>query len=117
MKPYKMQALLFWVALHVADWPGMSQLEAATGTLPPLVSIVRPPPPDSLFSVGLMMKIKAEASDPDGSIDRVEFFAGTNMVGVATNPPYNVLWFISDDVRGPWMLKAVAVDNAGARTE
>jgi len=71
----------------------------------------------------MIMKIKSEALDPDGSIARVEFFVatalGTNMIGVATNPPYNTLWAFGFEppYDGPWTLKAVAVDNSGARTE
>jgi hypothetical protein len=61
-------------------------------------------------------------TDPDGSIAQVQFFVETNLIGVVSNAPFNLLWWSVGDglpigLPCRWMLKAVAVDNFGARTE
>jgi hypothetical protein len=81
---------------------------------PPQVSIVYPHPYESFSGGAVIIKIKAEAFDPDGSIAQVQFFADDRQIGVPTNAPYNILWVID-----AWLvtLRAVAIDNEGARTE
>jgi hypothetical protein len=66
------------------------------------------------------LKIKAQASDADGSVTQVQFFVETNLIGTATNPPFTVLWRVDPFTACDYcylQLKAVAVDNLGARTE
>jgi hypothetical protein len=58
--------------------------------------------------------ISATASDPDGSIDRVEFYAGTTLIGSDTSAPYSVNW--SNIPAGTWTISARAVDDQGAMT-
>jgi hypothetical protein len=65
--------------------------QAQAQNLPPRVSLLWPGQGDS-FSAGTLIKLKAKATDPDGSIAQVQFFAGTNLVGTVTNPPFNVIW-------------------------
>jgi hypothetical protein len=85
-----------------------------TTNRPPQVSIVYPHPYET-FSIGAMLiKIKAEAFDPDGSIAQVQFFADGKQIGVATNPPYNILWVI--EARQA-TLRVVAIDNEGRSAE
>src|SRR6266542_3821008 len=110
METCNIPATLVWTILNLAAFVGVMQLHADTTNIPPTVSIERPPPPDRTVSSGMLMKVKAEASDPDGSIARVEFFEattrGTNMLGVVTNLPYNVLWPFGFEppYGGPWTL-------------
>jgi hypothetical protein len=54
----------------------------------------------------------ATASDGDGSIARVDFYAGTTLVGSATARPYAATW--TNASVGTFTLTASAVDNAGA---
>lgn len=110
---------LLAVALGLVASPKVPYLEAATTNVPPRISIVRPPPPSATDGVGLFLKIKAEASDPDGTIAAVQFMVGTNTIGLVTNAPFNVLWFAGYDepAGGPWVITAVATDNSGAKTE
>jgi hypothetical protein len=123
MKERIIQFFSFWIAVQASWFCGAKPALAGITNTPPAVTIIRPPPPEQTQSSGMIMKIKAEASDPDGTIERVEFFVltalTTNLIGVATNPPYNVLWAFGFEPPyfGPWSLKAVAVDNSGARTE
>src|SRR2546426_3744631 len=109
----------FWVAaLLGAGGPSLVHAQAGPDNSPPNVSIVWPHVGDS-FRAGILIKIKAEADDPDGSVAQVQFFAETNLIGVVTNPPFNLIWPVDlrDQRHEAWNLKAVAVDNLGARTE
>jgi len=59
--------------------------------------------------------LTATASDPDGSVSRVEFFwQGTNKVGEATSAPYIITWLNTPS--GSNALTAVATDNFGKKT-
>lgn len=56
--------------------------------------------------------LAATASDPDGVIARVQFYANGTLVGTSTTPPYKATWIPAAE--GLYRLTAVAVDNAGA---
>jgi len=86
--------------------------QAEEANVPPRVKILWPRWGDS-FSDELI-KTKAEASDPDGTIAQVQFFAGPNLIGTATEPPFNLVWPVQ--ANGAFNLKAVAIDTQGART-
>ena len=60
------------------------------------------------------MTMTATASDPDGSVASVEFYAGTQRVGSATASPYSATW--NNVGVGTYSLTAVATDNAGKTT-
>jgi hypothetical protein len=68
------------------------------------------------FSGGAAIKVKADAADTDGSIAQVQFWADTDLLGVATNAPYSVIWRVFPPT-GWRVVKAVAVDDLGASTE
>ncbi|MBK8002150.1 MAG: hypothetical protein IPK15_26515, partial [Verrucomicrobia bacterium] len=54
--------------------------------------------------------ITATAADPDGSVEKVEFFwQGTNKIGEAFSAPYSIEWFAVGS--GSNALTAVATDN------
>jgi hypothetical protein len=82
----------------------------------PEVSIEVPRP--NIFS-SETIKLKAKANDPDGFVAEVQFFAGTNLIGIATNPPFNILWrpLVLPCEYHTINVKAIAVDNLGAKTE
>ncbi len=56
--------------------------------------------------------ITAEASDADGSVDKVEFFDGSTLLAEFTEAPYQFVW--TDAAPGPHRVRAVATDDAGA---
>ena len=56
--------------------------------------------------------LTATASDPDGTISRVDFYHGSTLIGTATAPPYALTW--SDVPAGSYVVTAKAIDNAGA---
>ena len=86
---------------------------------PPLVSIMMPTN-GSVFVVPANIHIAAQASDSDGYVSTVEFFAGTNSLGVTTNNPlamnpvnpFQITW--SNVPPGDYVLTALATDDGGA---
>lgn len=79
----------------------------------PVVALTAPAPDTTIAETSAVV-IRAEASDPDGSIARVEFFASdTVKIGEASAPPYMIVW--TAPRMGRNSLTAVAVDNAGHR--
>jgi hypothetical protein len=95
--------------------------------IPPVVSLVKPR--DGAVILGpTNLKLIASAYDPQGTVTEVEFFAGTNSLGVVTNTPivwitnwgavfpirqtsYSLTW--SNVSTGDYDLTAVATDNGG----
>jgi hypothetical protein len=77
---------------------------------PPLVKFLTPPD-GSLHLQGDPIKLSAEALDPDGTIQNVEYFYGGQSIGQATSPTYDVTW--NNAPAGTLMLTAVAKDNSG----
>jgi 3-phytase len=86
------------------------------GTLanqPPVVSISSPTH-NSSFVLGQLVVIEATASDSDGTIVKVDFFANNNKIGEDTTSPYSFTW--TPPNTGTYNLTARATDNAGATT-
>lgn len=61
---------------------------------------------------GEPMRLVAQASDPDGTVARVDFMVGTRVVGTVVEAPYELDW--APEQSGEFCLRAVAVDSAGA---
>jgi hypothetical protein len=106
---------------------------------PPTVAIVSPPN-GAVYSAPLDLRLVAAASDSDGWVTTVEFFDGTNSLGIVRNPiaildttpirlpglntdvltansltrPFVVVW--TNVPTGKHVLTAVATDNAGDKT-
>jgi hypothetical protein len=89
---------------------------------PPLVRIAQPEN-GSKFLAPANIPICALATDSDGLVLTVEFFAGTNSIGIRTNNPMSagpmnpfcMVW--SNVPPGDYVLTAKATDNAGASTK
>ncbi len=77
---------------------GPSPAQVQTSNLPPEVSILWPRTNCSGYSYnrlvnpGTLLKIKASATDADGSIAQMQFFADSNLIGVVSNAPFSVIW-------------------------
>jgi len=86
---------------------------------PPTVQIVSPGN-ESVLPIGEDIQIAAHASDLDGYVATVEFFEGTNSLGIATNNPlamspinpFQLTW--SKAPAGSYVLRAKATDDDGA---
>jgi hypothetical protein len=90
------------------------QPSGSTATLRPFVSITNPANGSFAYASGATLAITADATDLDGTITNVQFFAGTNKVGEIAAGPWTAVW--SNLVSGSFVLTAVAADNAGATT-
>src|SRR5690606_2652361 len=78
---------------------------------PPSVSLTAPAAGAS-FNAGAPIAIAANASDADGSVQRVEFFAGSTSLGVDTSAPYAMTW--NNAPVGNHSLTALAIDDDNA---
>jgi hypothetical protein len=85
----------------------------APSNLPPSVSITSPAS-GATFTAPANITISASASDSDGTVAKVDFYAGNTLVGSDTTSPFSVTW--SSVPAGTYSLTAVATDNAGAST-
>jgi hypothetical protein len=80
---------------------------------PPSVSLTSPAD-GSTYTVTSAIPFSATASDADGTVAKVDFYAGATLVGTDTTSPYSFSW--SNAAAGVYALKAVATDAAGAST-
>ena len=79
----------------------------------PTVSLTSPAN-GATFTAPATITVTATASDPDGTVATVEFYAGTTLIGTSATSPYSVTW--NSVPTGSYSLTAVAQDNAGATT-
>jgi hypothetical protein len=79
---------------------------------PPTVSLTSPAA-GATFTAPATISVAAAAND-DGAIAKVQFFAGTTLLGTVTTAPYQFTW--SNVAAGSYSVTAVATDNAGATT-
>ena len=77
---------------------------------PPTVSLTAPMN-GATYAAPATLNLAASASDSDGSVAKVEFFAGAALIGSVTAPPYGVTW--SNVEAGAYALTAKATDNFG----
>jgi hypothetical protein len=87
--------------LHITDAPPTVQITA--------------PRSGSTFRKGSDITITATASDRDGAVQKVEFYAGTTKLGQRTTAPYSFVWH--QPGAGTYSLTAKATDNAGLKTK
>lgn len=92
---------------------GVSVTVTAPPNQPPTVSISTPANGAS-YAAPATVTISASASDSDGTIARVDFYAGTQLLGSAAGSPYTFTW--SAVAAGTYSLTAIARDDAGATT-
>jgi hypothetical protein len=80
---------------------------------PPIVSITAPAD-NTLVNAPSTFALTATASDSDGTVAKVEFFEGTNLLGEAalTNGSYVYSW--TNVPAGNYVVTAVATDDKGA---
>lgn len=78
---------------------------------PPAVAITTPAA-GQVFASPETVMLSASAADPDGTIARVDFFEGANLIGTVTTAPFTIAW--APVVTGSYSVTAVATDNQGA---
>jgi hypothetical protein len=76
-----------------ASWQGATPSPGRTNTVnaPPLITLVSPAK-NTEFTPGEQLTLRADASDLDGTIREVRFFADAQPIGSAQNPPYSIQW-------------------------
>jgi len=102
----------------LASYSRLVEVEAyasggAPGNQPPSVSINQPAD-GAAYVAPASITLSANATDPDGTIARVEYYAGNVKIGEATASPYEVVW--ADVPAGVYVLTARAYDDALAST-
>lgn len=80
---------------------------------PPAVAMTSPASGAS-FTAPATISVAASATDSDGTIAKVDFFAGTTLLASDSAAPYALSW--SNVAAGTYVLKAVATDDDGAAT-
>ena len=86
-------------------------VEIEVTSQPPTVTWIQPAP-NALVGLGLQTSLIADAVDLDGTVMQVEFFAGSQSLGVATQIPFETPWIPT--APGDYALTAVATDDSGA---
>lgn len=80
---------------------------------PPQVALTSPAN-GAVFTLGQPIIIAATATDADGTISKVEFYEGANLLGEDNTAPYEYTWVAS--AAGTYSLTAKAFDNLNAST-
>jgi len=80
---------------------------------PPAVNITSPTEGTS-FTTPANLTLSANASDSDGTVSQVAFYANGTLVGTDVTAPFGVAW--SSVAAGSYTLTAVATDNLGLMT-
>jgi Chitobiase/beta-hexosaminidase C-terminal domain/Bacterial Ig domain/Bacterial lectin len=80
---------------------------------PPQITLVGPTN-GTVFTAPTNILLSADASDPDGSISKVEFFQGATKLGETNNAPYQFTW--TNAPAGLYSLTAKATDDSSATT-
>jgi lysophospholipase L1-like esterase len=84
----------------------------AVATSSPFVAVTSPSNGTAVNAFPIALA--ADASDPDGSVSRVEFYANAALVGADSSSPFTFSW--GHPPPGDYAITARAVDNAGAAT-
>ena len=82
-------------------------------TVPPSVHLISPTNGASI-AFGDAFVCKADATDADGTVARVDFFAGEKLIGTVSNAPFRLV--CSSLPVGQQVVAAVATDNQGAQS-
>ncbi|RQO66650.1 hypothetical protein DBR40_22515 [Pedobacter sp. KBW01] len=81
-------------------------------TLPTVA--ISSPANNAVFTAGSNLTINANATDTDGTISKVEFYEGANLLGQSTTAPYSFSW--NNPASGNYNLTAKVTDNNGGTT-
>src|SRR6185503_20080307 len=79
----------------------------------PTVSLTEPAD-GATFTAPATITVNATASDTDGTVTAVDFYAGTTLIGSDTSSPYSVTW--TNVPAGSYQLTAIATDDDESTT-
>jgi hypothetical protein len=102
---------LFWMGNRlVAATHGRGMFRITVNT-PPNTALTAPAN-NATFAAGSNITLTATATDPDGTVAKVEFFQGSTPIGAPdTQSPWTVVW--SNVPAGTYVLTSRATDNDG----
>jgi plastocyanin len=86
-----------------------------TGNTPPTVAMTDPAN-GAVLASSLPTTLRATASDSDGTITQVQFFAGTSRLGISTSTTSPYSFLVPSIPTGNQAITAQATDNQGATT-
>ncbi len=66
-------------------------LKGGRGNTPPNVNLTNPAN-GATFTTPVDIPIDATASDSDGTVTKVDFYAGATLIGTDTSDPYGIVW-------------------------
>ena len=93
-------------------WTPSSPVQiTVSGNQPPSVTLTSPAP-NATFAAPATITMTASATDSDGTVSKVEFYAGSTRIGSDSSNPYSVTW--TNAPAGSYTLSAKAFDNTGA---
>src|SRR5207247_2335361 len=84
-----------------------------SGNAPPTVQLTAPTD-GAVFVSPVNITLTATAADSDGMVNKVDFYAGTMLLGTDYSAPFSFNWVSVPP--GSYTLTAVATDNLGAST-
>src|SRR5262249_1989853 len=90
---------------------GAVNVSVANNNGPPTVAITGPAD-GSTYDAPASYTLTADASDTDGTVAKVEFFAGTAKLGEDTTAPTSLA--VTGAISGTYSITAKATDNAGS---
>ena len=90
-----------------------SMVNVTRGNSSPSITLTQPTN-GATFAAPATVNLAATASDPDGTVTKVEFFNGSTKLGEDTTAPYSFTW--SGVPVGTYTLTARATDDLGATT-
>ena len=99
------------IGLDGAVFDTTTVTHCAPGNASPTVALTSPASGSSSTAPATITLI-ASASDGDGTIAKVDFYAGATLLGTATTAPYTITW--TNVPAGSYTLTAVATDNGAA---
>ena len=95
----------------MGNFNSMRWTASVAGNVPPTVQLVSPGDGAS-FTPPATLNFTAAASDPDGTITQVAFYAGSTLLGIDTTAPYTLTWSLVPV--GDYVITVRAIDNGGA---
>jgi regulation of enolase protein 1 (concanavalin A-like superfamily) len=100
-------------AAVTAVFDNLAVTSGPTSNQPPTVTLTEPAN-GATFTAPATITLTADASDPENRLARVDFYAGTTLLGSDLTAPYSFAW--SGVAAGTYVLSALAVDADGANT-
>ena len=98
---------------NIAGDPRPATPPPPPANVPPSISLTAPPPGASVTS-GTSVSLAAAASDPDGSVTKVDFLVNSSVFATVLAPPFVASFPTA--AQGSYSIAARATDNLGATT-